>query len=192
MVRPGGRRGDDDLGPVCDRTGRVHGHIVTASFRGTLGSSTQPSAGDRAFEGDKGFGEEHDRVQTLYIKGEAEEGGDDASNGGDDDEDEGEDAGDEEQPVPMAPLACASGFDGRPHHGKGKGLTWSFMSMMRKISRFRNKRPDVSREVSAPTQRRKKVKSSDWEQTGPADGGPVDLELILSYGGYIAGSIWRG
>ncbi|KAI5667638.1 hypothetical protein M9H77_17491 [Catharanthus roseus] len=118
--------------------------------------------GDRAFEGDRGLGEEYNRVQALHIEGEANEGGDD----GDDDQDEGEDDGDEEQPVPVA---YASGSDGRS----------------------RNKRPDVAREVLAPTQRRKKVKSSNWEQTSPADGGPVDPELIPSYGGHVAGPIWR-
>ncbi|KAI5673190.1 hypothetical protein M9H77_13554 [Catharanthus roseus] len=33
MVRPSGRRGDDDLGPVTDRTGRVERRIVTTSSR---------------------------------------------------------------------------------------------------------------------------------------------------------------
>ncbi|KAI5683176.1 hypothetical protein M9H77_04404 [Catharanthus roseus] len=127
--------------------------------------------GDRAFEGDRGLGEEHDRLQALHIEGEADEGGDD---GGDDDEDEGEDAGDEEQPMPVVPVAHASGSDERPRHEKGKGLTGSFMSMMSKISGSRNKRPEVARE------------------TGPADGGPVDPELIPLYGGHVAGPIWRG
>ncbi|KAI5675218.1 hypothetical protein M9H77_06168 [Catharanthus roseus] len=47
-----------------------------------------------------------------------------------------------------------------------------------------NKRSDVVRDVSAPTQKRKKVKPSDWEQTEAAEGGPVDPELIPSYGGH--------
>ncbi|KAI5647814.1 hypothetical protein M9H77_33819 [Catharanthus roseus] len=37
MVRPIGRRGDDDLGPVMDKTGRVEGRTVTASSRGVRG-----------------------------------------------------------------------------------------------------------------------------------------------------------
>ncbi|KAI5666666.1 hypothetical protein M9H77_16519 [Catharanthus roseus] len=123
-------------------------------------------------------------------RGEVDEGGDDGGDGGDDGEDEGEDAGDEEQPVPVAPVAHTSVSDGRPRYGKGKGLTRSFMSMMSKISGSRNKRPDVAREVPAPTQRRKKIKSSEWKQTGPADGGPVDPELIPSYGGHTLGPIW--
>ncbi|KAI5678057.1 hypothetical protein M9H77_09007 [Catharanthus roseus] len=42
-----------------------------------------------------------------------------------------EDEGDEEQPMPVAPMAHASRSDERPHHGKGKGLTGSFMPVMR-------------------------------------------------------------
>ncbi|KAI5673782.1 hypothetical protein M9H77_14146 [Catharanthus roseus] len=38
----------------------------------------------------------------------------------------------------------------------------------------------------------KKVKPSNWEQTGLAKGGPVDPELIPSYGGHVAGPIWHG
>ncbi|KAI5676391.1 hypothetical protein M9H77_07341 [Catharanthus roseus] len=37
MVRPEARRGDDDLGAVTDRTGRVEGRVVTASSRGVRG-----------------------------------------------------------------------------------------------------------------------------------------------------------
>ncbi|KAI5669060.1 hypothetical protein M9H77_18913 [Catharanthus roseus] len=37
MVGPGARRGDNDLGPVTERTGRVEGRVVTASSRGVRG-----------------------------------------------------------------------------------------------------------------------------------------------------------
>ncbi|KAI5654379.1 hypothetical protein M9H77_31566 [Catharanthus roseus] len=37
MVRPNGRRGDDDLGPVMDRTGRVEGRTVTTLSTGVRG-----------------------------------------------------------------------------------------------------------------------------------------------------------
>ncbi|KAI5673187.1 hypothetical protein M9H77_13551 [Catharanthus roseus] len=37
MVRPGARRGEDDLGHVTNRTGRVQGRTVTASSRGMMG-----------------------------------------------------------------------------------------------------------------------------------------------------------
>ncbi|KAI5662819.1 hypothetical protein M9H77_22142 [Catharanthus roseus] len=233
MIRLSGRRGDDDLGLVTDRTGRVEVRIVTASSRGVRGrhstsdlpATPNPLApdfyhgtdalrcpqdsscsthgyfhaeygvscsvpyvprttdsvceGNMGFEGDRGVGEEQERVQSLHIEGEADERGDDDGDGSDDDQNEGDDAGDEEQLVLVAPVAPASGSDGRPHHGKGKGLTDNFMSVMSKIAWSRNKRPDVAREVPASTQKRKK-------------GGPVDPELIPSYGGHIAGSIWRG
>ncbi|KAI5670861.1 hypothetical protein M9H77_11225 [Catharanthus roseus] len=78
--------------------------------------------------------------------------------------------------VYVAPVAPASGSDGSPRHGKGKGLTASFI-------------PEVTRDVLAPTQKRKKVKTSDWEQTEAAKGGPVDPELIPSYDGHVAGRI---
>ncbi|KAI5676470.1 hypothetical protein M9H77_07420 [Catharanthus roseus] len=312
MVRPSGRRGDDDLGPVMDTTGRVEGRTVTASSRGVRGrhstsdlpatpthlalgfqhdtsepgSSTQPPAipfrsrpplqphlshtivpyepyrsaqpsshlTDTVYDpylhgptirpripnrsatqepilefigqprqigaeffyqmfgaapqdsscstngyfhteygfsssvpyvsrpADRGVGEEQERVGSLHIEGEADERGDDDGDGGDDDQDEGDDAGDEEQPVPVAPVAHANGSDGRPRHGEGKGLTGSFMLVMSKIAGSRNKRPEVAREVPAPTQKRKK----------PEEGGLVDLELIPSYGGHVAGPIWSG
>ncbi|KAI5673514.1 hypothetical protein M9H77_13878 [Catharanthus roseus] len=114
--------------------------------------------------GDRGS-ERRERVGSLHIEREADERGDDD---GDDDQDEGDDAGDEEQLVHVTPVAYASGSDGHSRHGKGKGLTGS-----------RNKRPEVAREVLAPTQKRKK-------------GGPVDSELIPSYGRHVAGPIWRG
>ncbi|KAI5664925.1 hypothetical protein M9H77_24248 [Catharanthus roseus] len=79
-------------------------------------------------------------------------------------------------------MAYASGSDRSSRHGKGKWFTGSFMSVMSKIARSRNKRPKVAREVPALTQKRKK----------PAEGGPVDPELIPSYDGHVAGSIWRG
>ncbi|KAI5668031.1 hypothetical protein M9H77_17884 [Catharanthus roseus] len=190
MVRPSDRRGDADLGPVTDRTVRVERRPVTASclepsLRILLAAHRYSHAEyDRVFKGDKVFGEEQERVRSLHIQGEADErgdndGGDDDGgdggdgdsgdgdgdgDGGDDDHDDDDDDGDEEQPVYVAPVAPASGSDGRPCHGKGKGLTGSLMS------------------------RRKKVKPSDWEQTEAAEGGPIDPELIPSYGGHVAGS----
>ncbi|KAI5658294.1 hypothetical protein M9H77_27087 [Catharanthus roseus] len=101
---------------------------------------------------------------------EVDERGDDDGDGGDDDQDKGDDDADEEQTVYVAPVAPASGSDKRPRHEKGKGLTGIFMSVMSKIVGSRNKRPEVARDVPAPTQKRKKVKASDWEQTGAAKG----------------------
>ncbi|KAI5672197.1 hypothetical protein M9H77_12561 [Catharanthus roseus] len=147
---------------------------------------------DLRFEGDRGLGEEPNRVRSLHIGGEEDERVDDGGDGDGDDDDDGEDVGDEEQPVPLALVAPASGSDGRPRHGKGKGLTGSFMSVMNKISGSRNKRPNKARDVLAPTQR-KRVNASNWEQTGPTEGGPVDRELIPSYGGmWQLDMAWRG
>ncbi|KAI5680946.1 hypothetical protein M9H77_02173 [Catharanthus roseus] len=87
--------------------------------------------GDIDLEGDRAVGEEQEKVGSLHIEGEADErGDDDDGDGGDDDQDEGDEAGAEEQPLLVAPVAHASGSDGRPRHGKGKGLTGSFMSVM--------------------------------------------------------------
>ncbi|KAI5652852.1 hypothetical protein M9H77_30039 [Catharanthus roseus] len=234
MVRPSSCRGDDDIGPVTDRTGRVKGLTVTASSRGVRGQrstsdlpatpshlapgfhhgtsetgsstqspaipfrsrpplqhhlshtpvpyepygSTQPSSHPQIHTHGYshaeygvsssvpyvprhaigyvrlilalrviGGGNEQERGGSLHIEGVADKRGD----GGDDDQDEGDDAGDEEQPVPVASVAHASGSDGRPRHRKGKGLTRSFMSVMSKIAGSHNKRPEVAREVPTPT-----------------------------------------
>ncbi|KAI5668573.1 hypothetical protein M9H77_18426 [Catharanthus roseus] len=112
-------------------------HDYTATDCGV--SSSEPFIGwhsaDMCFEGDRGLGEEHDRVRYLHIDREAHERvDDDDGDGDDDDHDDGEDTGYEEQPVPVAPVAPTSGSDWRPRHEKGKGLTGSFMSVISKIS----------------------------------------------------------
>ncbi|KAI5655340.1 hypothetical protein M9H77_32527 [Catharanthus roseus] len=146
-------------------------HDYTATDYGI--SSSEPFIGrysaDMCFEDDRGLGEEHDRVQLPHIDRKAHEKVDDDGDGDDDDHDDIDDAGDEEQSVLVAPLATASRSDERLRHGKGKGLTGSFMSVMSKISGSHNKRSDKAHDIPAPTQRKK--------------GGPVDPELIPSYGG---------
>ncbi|KAI5652826.1 hypothetical protein M9H77_30013 [Catharanthus roseus] len=176
MVRPSGRRGDDDLGPVTDRKGR--GRTVTASsrgvhpglllnhpvpFRSRLPHPSLLSHTPVPYEV-YGYTYPHSQppptvydpylaapVVRLYIpyrslaqepltefSGPARQLGGhervDDGNGEDDDHDDGVDAGDEEQSVSLVPVAYASGFDGRPRHGKGKGLTGNFMSVMSKIT----------------------------------------------------------
>ncbi|KAI5656807.1 hypothetical protein M9H77_25600 [Catharanthus roseus] len=239
MVRLSGHRGDDDLGPVTDRTGRVERRTVTASSRGVRGDivlltsllllpllhlvsimvQVKPIClpilpNQRSYLLDLDLSSNpiclthlcpmshmdlyihihtpqtqymiHTYIllplcdlayridlppKSLYwsLGGEADESGDDdGDGGGDDDQDEGDDNGDEEQTVYVAPVALASGSDGGPRHGKWKGLTGSFMSVMSKIAGSRNKRPEMARDVPTPTQKRKKVKASDWEQTGVA------------------------
>ncbi|KAI5659480.1 hypothetical protein M9H77_28273 [Catharanthus roseus] len=252
MVRYSGHRGDADLGPVTDRTGRVEGRPVTASSRGVrgqhstsdipvtptplapsfhhgtgeAGSSIQPPAAPTVFRpripylsafqelilydgskarqigvefidqmlgaarqdfscsthgyshadyvvssfdhylpgpADRGESDERDDDDGGDGDGSYGEGGDGDGDGGDDDHNDNDDDGDKEQPAYVAPVAPASGSDGRPRHGKGKGLTSSLMLVMSKFAGSRNKRPDVVRDVPAPTQKRKKVKPSDWE-----------------------------
>ncbi|KAI5647837.1 hypothetical protein M9H77_33842 [Catharanthus roseus] len=60
---------------------------------------------------------------------------------------------------------------------------------MSKFAGSRNKRPEVGRDVLAPTQKRKKVKASDWEQTEAAEGGP-DRSLLKCRSRYIALTAW--
>ncbi|KAI5656436.1 hypothetical protein M9H77_25229 [Catharanthus roseus] len=59
-------------------------------------------------------------------------------------------------------------------------------SVMSKIAGSRQKRPEKSRPPTNPTQR-KKSKNDSWEQTGPADGGPQDPVIVLSYSGHDRG-----
>ncbi|KAI5668743.1 hypothetical protein M9H77_18596 [Catharanthus roseus] len=83
----------------------------------------------------------------------------------DDDDDNNDDDGDDakdEEPIPMAPGSSSGNF------------------------KSRNKRSNKARDVLAPTQR-KKATSSDWEQTGPVERGPIDPALIPSYGEHVAG-----
>ncbi|KAI5664703.1 hypothetical protein M9H77_24026 [Catharanthus roseus] len=189
MVRPNGCRGDVDLGPVTDRTGRLEGRPVTASSRGEAGSSTQPpvvpfrsrpplqpqlSYTPVSYEP---YGSAHPHSHPTDIVYD---------------------------PYLHAPIMLGAARQdsscsthGYSHVGYGvsfsdpyiagpadrvfesdRGFTGSFMSVMSKFARSRNERPEVTRDVPAPTQKRKKVKASDWEQTEAIEGGSVDPELI--------------
>ncbi|KAI5653917.1 hypothetical protein M9H77_31104 [Catharanthus roseus] len=231
MVRPGARRGDDDLGTVIDITGLVEGRAVTVSSCGVRrrhSTSDIPSTSasiapglqlgaqffeqlagsvpvDSSYSGaeygatahgnpssDVGLGrdfgtsrsEEAVRVGSLCIH--SSEGSEDKreDDGGydddDDDDDDGDDDGDDHEPVPVVE-ALSSGH--RPAPSKGKRLIVSFMSVMSKIAGSRQKRPEKWRPPTNPMQR-KKSKNDDWEQTGPADGGPQDPVLVPSYSGH--------
>ncbi|KAI5658582.1 hypothetical protein M9H77_27375 [Catharanthus roseus] len=178
MVRPSARRGDDDLGPVTE--GQVELKVILLQLHPEV---------------HWGFLPNHYIYQlglvllfhrTAHTLREDDQRVHDDNDDDDDDDDDSDGAGDEEEPVPVALAAPASSSDNRPRLGKGKGLTDSFMSMMSKISGSCNKRPNKARDVLAPTQR-KKAKSSNWELRELVDGGPVDLVLIPSYGGYVAG-----
>ncbi|KAI5680862.1 hypothetical protein M9H77_02089 [Catharanthus roseus] len=185
MVRPGARRGDDDLGPVTDRTNRVEDHVLNTSspsVRGCHSTSNIPSTpvpfgqGD----GDRTRFEELDMVGSLRIHGGEDEKDQPEDDGGDDD---GDGHGDEDEPVPVAHTSSSGG---RPAPRKGKGFTGSFMLVLSKIARSRQKRPEKSRPPTNPTQR-KKAKNNCWQKTSPADGGPQDPILSPSYNRHIVG-----
>ncbi|KAI5677444.1 hypothetical protein M9H77_08394 [Catharanthus roseus] len=128
------------------------------------------------------------RVGSLCILGSEDEKDEPGYDGGDNDDDDGDGDGDNDEPVPVA-NASSSGH--RPVSGKEKGVTGSFMSVISKIARSRQKRPAKSCPPTNPKQR-KKAKNDGWEQTVPADGGPQDPVLVPLYSGHITGSMWRG
>ncbi|KAI5654362.1 hypothetical protein M9H77_31549 [Catharanthus roseus] len=115
--------------------------------------------------------EEAGRVGSLRIH--SSEGNEDERE--DDDDDDSDDDGDDQEPVPVVEASSSSH---RPVPGKGKGFTGSLI-------------PEKSRPPTNLTQR-KKSKNDGWEQTGPADGGPQDPVIILSYSDHVAGCIWCG
>ncbi|KAI5683370.1 hypothetical protein M9H77_04598 [Catharanthus roseus] len=87
-------------------------------------------------------------------------------------------------------------YSGAEYGATARGISSSDVgldrdSMMSKIARSRQKRPEKSRPPTNPTQR-KKSKNDGWEQTGPADGGPQDPVIVPSYSGHVAGCIWHG
>ncbi|KAI5673191.1 hypothetical protein M9H77_13555 [Catharanthus roseus] len=159
MVRPSDCRGDDDLGPVTDRTGASGSSTqpLPVPFRSRPPHSSPLSHTPVPYEAYR-FEYPHSHPSPIvydpYLaaptvrphisyRSSAQEpltefsghrGIDDEDDDDGDDDDNDEGAGAEEQPIPVAPVAYASGSDGRPRHGKGKGLTGSFMSVMSKIT----------------------------------------------------------
>ncbi|KAI5650850.1 hypothetical protein M9H77_36855 [Catharanthus roseus] len=215
MVRLSGRRGDDDLGPVTDRTCRVEGRTVTASSRGEAGYSIQPPAVPFRSRPPlqphlshtpvpyEPYGFAHPpshSTNTVYdpylhaptvvrpcipyrstthepileFRGQSWQIRIEFFY----------------QKLGAAPQDSSCSTHGYSH--TEYGISSSDPYVLGPIEGSHNKRPEVARDVPAPTQKRKKVKASDWEQTGAAKGGPVDLELIPSYGGHVTGPIWRG
>ncbi|KAI5681896.1 hypothetical protein M9H77_03124 [Catharanthus roseus] len=140
MVRPDGRRGDDDLGPITDRTGRVQGRIVTVSSIGLrrrhstsdLPSTSTPFAVGFYYDTSAPGLLPNHHLGDFF-----------------------------EQIVGGVPLdsSYSTYDDTATDYGSG------------------NKRPDKTRDISVPTQRKK--------------GGPVDPELIPLYGDHVAGPIWH-
>ncbi|KAI5653474.1 hypothetical protein M9H77_30661 [Catharanthus roseus] len=146
MVRSSGRRGDADLGPVTDRTGRVEGRLVTALSRGVRGrhsTSDLPVTPTPLAPGfHHGTGEDSSCSTHGYSHAEYDVSSSDPYVPG---------PADREQTAYIAPVAPANGSDGCPRHRKGKGLTGSFMSVMSKFAGSRNKRPEMAHDVPAPT-----------------------------------------
>ncbi|KAI5676748.1 hypothetical protein M9H77_07698 [Catharanthus roseus] len=130
-------RGDADLGPVTDRTGQVEGRPVTTSSR--AGSSTQPPA--VPFRSRPSL--QPHLSHTL---------------------------------VPYEPYGSAhpsshptdTAYDLYLHaptvvRSRIPCLEPPIRILHAAHTGSRNKRPDVARDVLTPTQKRKKVKPSDWE-----------------------------
>ncbi|KAI5680816.1 hypothetical protein M9H77_02043 [Catharanthus roseus] len=162
MVRPRARRGDADLGPVTDRTSQVEGCPVTDSSRGEVGSSTQPPA--IPFRSRPLFQPHLSHTSVPY-----------------------EPYGSTH--LPSHPIDTA--YDSYLHAPTIVRPRIPYRSVIQEPILFagsRNKRPEVARDVPAPTQKMKKVKPSDLEQTEAAEGGSVHPELIPSYGGHVCRS----
>ncbi|KAI5678126.1 hypothetical protein M9H77_09076 [Catharanthus roseus] len=199
MVRPGARRGDDDLGAVTDRTGQVEGRAVTASSRGVRGRHSTSDISSTSTSYDP-----YAHTPSLPIRMSGLDPTQHFSRTQiplNDSSGPGLQLGAQffEQLAGSLPMdssysnaeyrATARGnslFDVGPAPGKGKGLTGSFMSVMSKIAGSRQKRSEKSRPPTNPTQR-KKSKNDGWEQTGPADGGPQDPVIVPSYSGHDRG-----
>ncbi|KAI5674471.1 hypothetical protein M9H77_14835 [Catharanthus roseus] len=230
MVRPSGRRGDVDLGPVTDRTGRVEGCPMTASSRGVRGRHNTsdipvlipllhpifimiqvkpgllPNHLLYFLDLDLHL---HPHLSHTPIPYEPYKSAHPSSHHTDTVYD----------PYLQAPTVVRYRipyrstfqepilYDGSQARQDSSCSTHGYSHAEYGVSSFdhyvlgpadrvsegsRNKRPDVVRDVPAPTQKRKKVKLSDWEQTEAAKGGPVDPELIPSYGGHVAGRICHG
>ncbi|KAI5656510.1 hypothetical protein M9H77_25303 [Catharanthus roseus] len=219
MVRPSGHRGDADLGPVTDRTGRVEGRPVTASSRGEAGSSTQPPAVPFRSRPPlqphlshiplpyEPYGFAHppshptNTVYDLYLyvptivrpripyrspiqesildlRGQPRQIGVEFFY----------------QMLGAARQDSSCSTHGYSHaeYGVLSSDPYVLGPANRVFEGSRNKRSEVARDVPVPTQKRKKVKASDWEQIEAAEGGPIDPELIPSYGGNVADRIWHG
>ncbi|KAI5656556.1 hypothetical protein M9H77_25349 [Catharanthus roseus] len=178
MVRPGARRGDDDLGPLTDRTGRVEGRVVTASIRGVRGHHstlymlstpapfgpvfhpatpipfrTQPSTPSHRLYTPISYDpcRSSQPPCTSY---------------------------DPYAHAPSLPLHMP-GQDRPLYHSKtqvslNEEFRWTHPTTMLTVEPLIVAIPNLM---------------LDW--TGAADGGPQDAVLILSYSGYIVDSIWR-
>ncbi|KAI5676113.1 hypothetical protein M9H77_07067 [Catharanthus roseus] len=146
MIRSSGHRGNADLGPVTNRTGRVEGHPVTASSRDTV---YDPYLQAPTIV----------RPRILYLSAFQEPISYDGS--------QARQIGVEffYQMLGTARQDSSCSTHGYSHAGYGVSSSDHYVPgpADRVPERSRNKRPDVVRDVPAPTQKRKKVKPSDWE-----------------------------
>ncbi|KAI5653968.1 hypothetical protein M9H77_31155 [Catharanthus roseus] len=204
MVRPDRCRADNDLSPVTNKTCRVQGRTITAlsrSLRGRHSTSDIPSTSTpfaNGFHYDIGAPAvpirshplpshlPHTPVPYMYMDLHSHR------------------HNPHPHPHYMIPMYILllflvggvlpnSSYNIHDYTSTDYGISSSELSIGRDsgVTTSRNKRPDKGRNVLVPTQR-KKVKSSEWEQTRTAKGGPIDPELITSYGGHVAGCIWHG
>ncbi|KAI5667053.1 hypothetical protein M9H77_16906 [Catharanthus roseus] len=172
MVWPGARRGDDDLGPVIDKTGRVEGRVVTTSSCGVRGCpntseilSTPAPLGPGIYH-ELGAPRSSNQQPPILFRTHPS--------------------------TTSHHLWTPISYD---YYGHSQPPLTSYDPYipLNEVSGPRlqlGASPEKSRPPKNPTQR-KKAKNDGWEQTGPADKGPQDPVLVPSYSGHIAGSIWR-
>ncbi|KAI5659391.1 hypothetical protein M9H77_28184 [Catharanthus roseus] len=193
MVRLSGHRGDENLGPVMDMTCRVQGRTVTASSRGVRGRHSTsdlpstPTPLPASLHYDTSASGNSYCTSHIPYRSSAQEPLTEFSG-------LSRQLGTEFFKQMIGAVQPDSSYSIHGYTAGDSGISSSepfmrsFMSVISKISMSCNKRPDKARDVPAPTQR-KRVKTSDWEQTGPAEGGSIDSELIPSYDGHMAGPI---
>ncbi|KAI5676025.1 hypothetical protein M9H77_06975 [Catharanthus roseus] len=170
MVCPSGRRGDDDIGSVTNRTCRVQGRTVTASSRGVRGrhsTSNLPSTPLPAgFYHDTGApGSPARQLGAEFFK------------------------------QMVGTVQPDSSYNTHGYTARDCGVSSSEPFIGRRYSVNlgveadrgpRNKRPDKARDVPASTQR-KRVKASDWEQIEPAEG---DRDILKCRSRYMTLTGW--
>ncbi|KAI5682919.1 hypothetical protein M9H77_04147 [Catharanthus roseus] len=161
MVRPGARKGDDDLGPVTDRTGQVEGRAVTALSRGMRGRHSTL---------DIPFTSAPIGPSMHYEPGVS---------------------GSSIQPplIPFRtrhPTTSHHSYTLVPYdpYEYSQPLQTSYDPYAHAPS-LPIRMPGLD-----PTQYFSKTQIP-LNETCPADGGPQDLVLVPSYSGHVAGSIWR-
>ncbi|KAI5669169.1 hypothetical protein M9H77_19022 [Catharanthus roseus] len=165
MVRSGAHRGDDNLGPVTDRTGRVQGRTITASSQGLMGNDIVPP-NSLLLLPILHLVSIMVRESILEFIGQSRQIGAEFFN----------------QMFGATPQDFSCSIHGYSY--AEYGVSSSVPYVPRPADRVCE--GDLGFEGGA---KKKKVKASDWEQTEPAEGGPVDPELIPSYGGYDRGSL---